>query len=124
MSTHTLENYDIAFSADPENPNGPEVALLVIEKQDIPPFEGRPHKAFLVQGSSERGTSDLRRLRVLIQERAGPPRNPDAEIFCLVMDLPLAVYEMLSPMKKIWICEVDEGKVISENKINLYSEKD
>lgn len=122
MSSHLLENYDVAFSTDPDDPNGPDVALLIVERQDLPPFNGQPHKAFLVQGSSEKGTGDLRRLRVLIQDRAGPPRNPDGDVFCLVMDLPLAVYDMLLPMKKLWICEVDQSQVVSEHRVNLYPE--
>ena len=122
MSKHTLEQYDIAFSRDPSDPSAPEVALLVVERQDLPAFSGHPHKALLVAGSAEHGTDDLRRLRVLFQDRAGPPRADSDDMFELSLDLPMAVYEMLLPFPELWFCQLDEGKVVSEHKINVYQQ--
>ena len=120
---YILENYDIAFSRDPANPQSPEVALLVVERADLPPLEGRPHKAFLVSGSAEHGTEGLRQLRLDFLERAGPPRRETGVLNQVRMDLPLAVFDLLYPFAAIWLCEVDEGQVVSEHELSLYKEE-
>lgn len=119
---YVLENYDIAFSRDPADSQAPEVALLVVERGDLPPLEGTPNKALLVTGSAERGTEDLRQLRVHFMDRAGPPRRESGEPNLLSMDLPLAIYDLLAPFSSIWLCEVDDGKVVSEYELQLYKD--
>lgn len=119
MSSFTLENYDVAFSTDD---NGADVALLVIEKKDLPAISGSPNKGILLSGSPESGTDELRRLRVVFQDRAGPPRDELNEMFELLLDLPLAVYDALSGFNRLYICEVNEGQVVSEYKIDVFHE--
>lgn len=119
---YILENYDIAFSRDPADPQAPEVALLVVERGDLPPLEGTPSKALLVTGSAEGGTEDLRQLHVHFMERAGPPRRESGSANLLRMDLPLAIYDLLTPFGSIWLCEVDDGKVVSEYELQMYKE--
>lgn len=121
MPSYTLENYDIAFSTDPDA-NDADVVLLVIEKQDLPGISGHPHKGFLIAGSAENGTEDLRRLRLFFQERAGPPRHEQSEGFDLNMDLPASIYDVLVNFNELYVCEVDKGSVVSEHKVSLFRE--
>ena len=119
---YVLENYDIAFSRDPAAPDAGEVALLVVERGDLPPLEGKPSKAFLIKGAPQMGTEELRQLHVDFVERAGPPRTQSSVNQQLCLNLPLAVYDLLAPLGTIWLCEVDEGQVVSEHKLDLYKQ--
>ena len=116
-----LENYDIAFSFDDASENtsdnntdnnstnnlGNEVALLVVENDDLPKFDGVPYSAII--------KDDILSASIIISFK-----NDQEVVEALeCINLPHDLQQALEKFDHIWFCSLGDEEVVFEHHIPL-----
>lgn len=103
----TIENYEIAFSRDVSVDGAPEVALLVLEKQDLAQDGFVPLAVRLVEDPSEPFP------QLFIDSSSSHTDSVEPLVVC--PGVPVDTLDALSRFDTMWVCVVDQGEVVDEH---------